>query len=507
LSIRALIQTAACLTVLVMAGSAATAADPYTIVAIPDTQFYSQTYPATFTAQTQWIVNNQSTLNISYVTHEGDLVNTYTDASQWSNASTSMNILAASSIPYATVPGNHDSNYGASYTSYAANFGPTRYVGQPWYLGATSPNSNNSAVLFTGGSRQYLGLSLDSFKGADAIAFAKQQIESHPGVPTIVTLHSYYNTDGSFTAEGSQFWNNVAKIYPQVFMVMCGHMHGQFNDVDNNILGQPVYQMLADYQSDANGGNGYLRTLQFDEANNVIHVKSYSPTLGQYNTTANNQFDLSINFAQRFSNIQPVVVTNRTVSSGVVDTMLQQATPAGNNAATTTLLCDTDNPSGSGQRAQVLIKFTDLFGGNPNQIPQGATILSATLQIANNDSGNGAKLYRMLRDWNDTDTWNSLAAGVSMDGVEALLAADGNTGATSTTGLTSVDVTASIQAWLNGANNYGWLLDPNGTDGWRFYSAETGTPPTLLVTYTPEPTTLTLLGLGAAAVALRRRKK
>jgi len=494
--------------VFLLAGAGGTLAvgSPYTIVALPDTQFYSQDHPDIFTTQTQWIVDSQASLNIAYVAHEGDLINTYTSSTQWANASTSMNILGASTIPYATVPGNHDSNYGASYTAYAANFGPSRYAGDPWYLGESSPNSDNSAVLFTGGSRQYLALSLDSFKGADAIAFAKQQIEAHPGIPTILTLHSYYNTDGSFTAEGAQFWNSVAKIYPQVFMVLCGHMHGQYNDADNNILGQPVYQMLADYQSDPNGGNGYLRTLQFDEANNVIHVQSYSPSLGQYSTSAANQFDISINFATRFANIQPLVLTNRTVSSGVVDTMLQQASPNTDNHATTVLLCDTDNPNDL-QRAQVLMKFADLFGGGPNQIPLGATILSATLQIANSDSGNGAKLYRMLRNWSDTDTWNSLTAGVSPDGVEALATYDVNTGNTSSTGLTSIDVTASLQAWANGDANYGWLLDPNGTDGWRFYSAETGTPPTLLVTYTPEPATALLLAAGAAVVALKRRRR
>src|SRR5690349_13127930 len=38
----------------------ARAQSDFTIIALPDTQYYSEDYPATFTAQTQWIVNNQS---------------------------------------------------------------------------------------------------------------------------------------------------------------------------------------------------------------------------------------------------------------------------------------------------------------------------------------------------------------------------------------------------------------------------------------------------------------
>ncbi len=71
----------------------AESADNFTIVALPDTQFYSQSYPAIFSAQTQWIVNNKDALNIVYVAHEGDIVNVATDTTQWDNADTAMDLL------------------------------------------------------------------------------------------------------------------------------------------------------------------------------------------------------------------------------------------------------------------------------------------------------------------------------------------------------------------------------------------------------------------------------
>jgi hypothetical protein len=271
----------------------ASAESPFTIVALPDTQFYSASYPTTFTAQTTWIKNNQVSQNIVFATHEGDIINTYTNASEWTNASTAMNVLDTSTVRYGTCPGNHDSNYGGSYTAYAANFGAGRYSSKPGFLATPSPNNNCLAMTFQAGSRQFLSLSLDCWKASDSITFAQNQINLHPGMATLVTLHSYYNTDGSYTGEGQQFWDSVFKqaAYQQVFMVLCGHMHGQFHDVDMDLAGKPVYEMLADYQSEGQGGDGYLRLIQFDPDNSKILVKSYSPTKGLYKTDAGNQFE------------------------------------------------------------------------------------------------------------------------------------------------------------------------------------------------------------------------
>src|ERR1700693_4565394 len=57
---------------------ASTIGPDFTVVALPDTQYYSSSLyggtPAMFNAQTQWIVNNQNSLNIAYVAHLGDMV-------------------------------------------------------------------------------------------------------------------------------------------------------------------------------------------------------------------------------------------------------------------------------------------------------------------------------------------------------------------------------------------------------------------------------------------------
>jgi hypothetical protein len=122
----------------------------------------------------------------------------------------------------------------------------------------------------------------------------------------------------------------------------------------------------------------------------------------------------------------------------------------------------------------------------------------------------------MLVPWSDaTATWNSMTNGIQADGVEASVAADSvfMPSGTSVAPLTTTDVTASVQAWANGAANDGWVLLSTGSDSWGFSSCEGTGPPVLTVTYTnstPEPSTLVLLGVGAISLAAcgwwRRRR-
>ena len=126
------------------------AGEDFTIIVVPDTQFYSETYPSTFSAQTQWIVNNAGSMNIAFATHVGDVVNVYNSTTQWANANSSMTILETTlpdfpdGIPYGIAMGNHDSNYGADSSSYNTNFGITRFQGRSYYGGHYGANNDNN---------------------------------------------------------------------------------------------------------------------------------------------------------------------------------------------------------------------------------------------------------------------------------------------------------------------------------------------------------------------------
>jgi hypothetical protein len=116
--------------------------------------------------------------------------------------------------------------------------------------------------------------------------------------------------------------------------------------------------------------------------------------------------------------------------SGVKDTQLRQATPNSNYARSTTLTTNfDDDPSTPGVTSDhTLLRFDDLFGAAPSQIPFDATILSAKLTTWTTSSGvsfSPVEIHRMLKSWNDTDTWASLGgAGIAADNVAAASAVD-----------------------------------------------------------------------------------
>src|SRR6188768_859084 len=79
---------------------------PYSIVVLPDTQYYASDFPAFFDAQTAWIVGEHATGNIAFVLHEGDIVDDDV-APQWMRATHSLHMLDGV-VPYVLSAGNHD---------------------------------------------------------------------------------------------------------------------------------------------------------------------------------------------------------------------------------------------------------------------------------------------------------------------------------------------------------------------------------------------------------------
>jgi len=200
-------------------------------------------------------------------------------------------------VRYGTCAGNHDMGAGP-YTNYVANFGPSRYSGMSWYGGA-SANNVNSHQFFSAGGRTYLAIHLEYGMPASSLTWAQGVINANSDKPVILTTHSYINTSAARTTAAQNAWDALIKTNDQIFMVLCGHYHGEARRTDLNDSGNAVFQVLADYQDYAGGGNGYLRLMEFDEAADQIHVKSYSTKLGTYLTDADSQFDLAMDFSER----------------------------------------------------------------------------------------------------------------------------------------------------------------------------------------------------------------
>ena len=296
-------------------GKEPTGASTFTIVALPDTQNYSQYYPAIFTQQTQWIVDNRDTSNIVFVTHEGDVTNNGDNApAEWVNASTSMYLLdnATPEIPYSIAHGNHDMIGGT--TQYNTYFGVSHFQDKPYYGGHYGTNNNHNYELFSAGGMDFIIVHLGYGVGSDAnvLNWANTLLQTHSNRRAIVTSHDVMNINGTFTTAGTNIYNAL-KANTNLFLILCGHNHDEARRSDT-YNGHTIYSVLADFQDYPNGGNGWLRIMQFAPAEDLIYFKTYSPYLNQYKTEDKSQFTIpyDMNPPSEFQ----LIGTNTSVASG-----------------------------------------------------------------------------------------------------------------------------------------------------------------------------------------------
>jgi hypothetical protein len=512
------------------------AAAPFSLAVLPDTQFYVESFPATFDAQTQWIVDNLATRSIKFVSHVGDIVeNGETGVDQnlieWQRADASMDRLDGNLattldglVPYSVALGNHDyavvSNKLSGSTRYQQYFGPSRYEGRSWYL-EYSDTSGGHAQIFEAGGYRFLHITVQWESLDSDLNWAQGVIDRNPGLPTILTTHSYLNpatlnrqatVQGTSSGvpnpgnTGEQVFQKWVSVNPMVFLVMNGHFTGELTRVSTNRVGQPVIEMVADYQGLQNGGDGWMRMLEFRPEDNRIDFTTYSPTRNEFQTDANSQFSIPINFVERFGVPQPMnhrvsVFQNgrtiaNTVYNGTIDTQLRQSAPDtvyGTNPAE--LMVDFPEV-GLNNASQALVQFTNLFGAGANQIPSGAQIVEAKLVVDSTNPGSGANLHRLLTSWNTNATWNTWNSGVQPNDIEAVSSASVLVGSPSFNPLVpvqsefSIDVTSDVRVWASGAPNHGWAFLPrtNGTDAWAFSPSEVasiGDRPSLKITWLP----------------------
>jgi hypothetical protein len=175
---------------------------------------------------------------------------------------------------------------------------------------------------------------------------------------------------------------------------------------------------------------------------------------------------------------------------GTVDTEIWALAPK-------TLLHENPNAStdanNDGGESQIVMRFDAIIGDKENQIPRHATIVSAKLIVSAFDQGSTVNLHRMLVPFEKASTWDSLISGVSADGFEASRHKDGFTfGKISASSSGAIfDVTDTVQAWVNGQANHGWVFLNTGGNGWDFYASEfdkTEQRPKLVIRFRPRTT-------------------
>ena len=289
--------------VLLALSCAARAAEPFTLIVVPDTQNYAdfndinEEYNI---GQMNWIAdqyrNNSSNLNVKFVMHMGDLQNPgnpyYAQSAatgsiyepdlsrpigdvsdknaKWNRADRAIDVLDANMVPYSLVPGNHDyldHNTKSEPWKYLKMFGPQRYtnVQASWspskktYVGASPEHpvngyaGMNSYHRFDAGGYKFLNLALQYDPDDHDLRWAQQIINENPGLPTIITTHAYVNTvnqENSGNAyQHDAIFDKLVKNNPQVVLTFNGHLTGANYVQGTNIAGKAVHQLLFDTQA------------------------------------------------------------------------------------------------------------------------------------------------------------------------------------------------------------------------------------------------------------------
>lgn len=312
----------------------ATPGADFTLVTLPDTQFYSQntggTRLAQYLSQTNWIVAQRNALNVAFVSHMGDIVqNGDAVPQEWVNANQAMSIvedqpttLLAHGIPWGGAPGNHDQtsigNAGGANVYFNQTFGTNRFVGRRYWGGSESPtNNNNNYQLFSASGLDFLILHLEydtrSVSNYQAIMdWADAVMKAYPNRRAIVTSHWVLNTGNpaSFSTQGQSLYDNL-KDNPNFFFMLGGHVDGEGRRSDV-FEGRTVHTVLQDYQGRTNGGNGWLRYFVFSPASGTISAKTYSTTLDSFETDADSQFSLAYNMQTATTGWIPLGTANVT---------------------------------------------------------------------------------------------------------------------------------------------------------------------------------------------------
>ncbi len=309
----------------------------WTLVVLPDTQFYAHSYPEVFFRQTEWIAAHKETHDIRFVAHEGDVVHRNCD-DQWEIAQQAMRLLNHAGIPYSISPGNHDIGDPKAPSS-ASN--RTTLLND--YFRAGDYSHNNACGFFESGKLEnswqivlsptvpYVIIALEFGPRDSVLEWANSIVSQHADARVIALTHAYLYSDSTrydwslhgreqkwnpkqygiaeagHVNDGAEIWQKFIVNHPNMEFVLSGHVGfsgtGYLSSV--GCKAQAVHQILANYQCNpANpgevggnvrpfwpyGGGGWLRLMQFLPGDHTVRIRTYSPWLDRWQEQPDQEF-------------------------------------------------------------------------------------------------------------------------------------------------------------------------------------------------------------------------
>ena len=298
--------------------------DSWTMILLPDPQSYVKfgRNQGIFEIMTGWIEDNIDPLNIEMVLCTGDLVEqnellvpdnvngNEPSRSQWIAVSRAFERLD-NKVPYILAAGNHDfgyksvenriSNYNEYFPAHR-NLSNVNILKEAGKNKEGKPTLQNAAFEFTSPhNRKFLFLNLE-FAPRDTVIYWAQNVvkkETYKDHTVTVLTHSYLNsknqhiekenypiTDGNY---GKAIWEKLVQPSQNVQLVFSGHIGEADNfkehigfKTDKNSGGKKVNQMTFNAQAmgggwHGNGGDGWLRILEFLPDGKTVKVRTFSP--------------------------------------------------------------------------------------------------------------------------------------------------------------------------------------------------------------------------------------
>lgn len=255
---------------------------------VPDSQLYTQATPQMFADQMQYVVDRAEERKKALVVHAGDLVNReyLSQEYQFVNAEQGMSKLDEAGLPYLVSWGNHDYSDRRNGRVMLPKWYPmSRFEesleGTPWRFGGSQSIDNYFYTAEIEGAKLLL-LTVGYFSadsaGDPGLAWAHDVIAQHPDHSVILAVHQSVGTGTNNWANGN-VTSQLIDPFPNVKLVLGGHITGTGVAHRTAAGGAPVYGILTDYQGRVYGGQQFLKSLSVDAENGLLYVNTYSPYL------------------------------------------------------------------------------------------------------------------------------------------------------------------------------------------------------------------------------------
>ena len=318
---------------------AASNPEPFSIFWMTDTQFLSESNPALFKMQTNWIVDNWKAFNGKIVIHTGDIVEHGPVQSEWDSADSAMSILLKNGIPYTWCAGNHDDSSngdpssGWSGSTWTSAFNPSSVKDRVNALGYTKWVSDyhlgmNTAVSFSANNLNFLVVNIEWNAQPDVLKWVGGLLDdpAYANHRVIVAPHAYIDAFGSLNDPkwGSEIGAFLKGLTPmldshssRVFLTLNGHFAtecGYNTPAPINGRNQLMFdrQDCMDRPNDPTGrgvdnveseptvsdgekvGASTVMVLTLDTVNNRLTARSYDVYTGKWRDNTYDQYAITL---------------------------------------------------------------------------------------------------------------------------------------------------------------------------------------------------------------------